>query len=375
MPYFLTLILYLLIIFVLPLFSEKCIYSTNKYKILNLICVSIVPGIVAGFRGNSGTDTLMYKTVYQLGSQGIKRWVQMENGYLLLNDLFSSLHFPFSFFLFFMSTITTLFILLAINLEREYVNVYISSMTYFTTLYFQSFNFIRQALAISISLFAMVLFLHKKFWIAIPLIILAAQIHRTAYICLLICVFYLFIRGKNKGVKMIITLLLFFLIVINQGIAANIVFYLTRNNYYVGYITRQTGNQGNLLTYMLKTSPVLVLCLLYYRKIRQSKNANMIVYLTIMLTGYLLSALGVHAATEVNRIGLYFTMMNVFVFGYCSNNNLLLPKVHLQVDKKIIKLALVLFLAISFFNGIFIHKNQQIVPYRSNPTTQVIFNG
>lgn len=375
MPYFLTLILYFSIIFILPVLSKKCIYSTNKYKVLNLVCISIIPGIIAGFRGNSGTDTLMYKTVYQLGSQGIKRWVQMENGYLLLNDLFSSLHFPFSFFLFFISTLTTLFVLLAINMERKYINVYISSMTYFTTLYFQSFNFIRQALAVSICLFAMVLFLHQKFWVAIPLIILAAQFHRTAYICLLVCIFYFLIRGKNKGLKITLVLLSVLLIVINQRVAANIVFYLTRNNYYVGYITRQTVSQGNFLTYALKTSPVFILSLLYYRKIRQSKNTNMIIYLTIMLTGYLLSALGVHAATEVNRIGLYFTIMNVLVFGYCSNNDLLLSKINLQIDQKIIRLALILFLITNFFNSIFIHKNQQVVPYRSDPAIQVIFNG
>ena len=178
MNYFFTLIIYTLIILLFPFCVQFALNRKEKApRIWFIILISLLAAIFVGFRGQSGTDTVMYMANYEFGSTSITRWVEMEKGFILLNQVFRKFGVPVEFFFIFISFLTNFFALLSINKLRDYINVYVASFVYFTTIYFQSFNIIRQTLAVSICLYAYVLFMDKKYIASVILILIAAQIH------------------------------------------------------------------------------------------------------------------------------------------------------------------------------------------------------
>lgn len=347
--------------------------SDGHVQILLLLLISLITAFVVGFRGNSGTDTLMYRNVYENGQSGVNRWVPMEKGFILLCQIFKELHFSTDLFLIFISLITTFFILLAIRNEKEEISTYIASLIYFSTIYFQSFNIMRQTLALAICLYAFSLYVNRKYIVALIFILLATQIHTSAYMCLLIVLVQLLIKYvKAIKIEWCVTglVIILLLLVMNRGLMGQIVLALTGNPYYAGYVLRNTGAAGSLLIYYLKISPVLIISTLEFNYYKN--NHRFMVFYILMIIGYILASMGAYAATEVNRVGLYFTSLSIFVLGYCSKHNIILNKGKIVISKNIITTLIVIYYTFNLINGLFIQHNNQIVPYRSTP--EIILN-
>ena len=151
----------------------------------------------------------------------------------------------------------------------------------------------------------------------------------------------------------------------------NLVLALTHNQYYAGYILRDSGSSSSFITYYLKISPVLIISFLNWKNYRS--NPKFLVLFGLMLMGYILSSLGVYTSTEVNRIGLYFTALNIIIMGYCANNNITFDHLKILLDKRVITTLIIIYFFCTMIFGIFIQKNNQIVPYRSDPS--LISNG
>lgn len=372
MNYFFTLIIYTLIILLFPFCVQFALNRKEKaQRIWFIILISLLAAIFVGFRGQSGTDTVMYMANYEFGSTSVTRWVEMEKGFLLLNQVFRKFGVPVEFFFIFISFLTNFFALLSIDKLRDYINVYVASFVYFTTIYFQSFNIIRQTLAVSICLYAYVLFMDKKYIASVILILIAAQIHRTAYLCLVIIIAGILFKGRKSKWTIGIVMLMLLILVMHRNSFGNLVLALTHNQYYAGYILRDSGSSSSFITYYLKISPVLIISFLNWKNYRS--NPKFLVLFGLMLMGYILSSLGVYTSTEVNRIGLYFTALNIIIMGYCANNNITFDHLKILLDKRVITTLIIIYFFCTMIFGIFIQKNNQIVPYRSNPS--LISNG
>lgn len=372
MNYFFTLIIYTLIILLFPFCVQFALNRKEKaQRIWFIILISLLAAIFVGFRGQSGTDTVMYMANYEFGSTSVTRWVEMEKGFILLNQVFRKFGVPVEFFFIFISFLTNFFALLSIDKLRDYINVYVASFVYFTTIYFQSFNIIRQTLAVSICLYAYVLFMDKKYIASVILILIAAQIHRTAYLCLVIIIAGILFKGRKSKWTIGIVMLMLLILVMHRNSFGNLVLALTHNQYYAGYILRDSGSSSSFITYYLKISPVLIISFLNWKNYRS--NPKFLVLFGLMLMGYILSSLGVYTSTEVNRIGLYFTALNIIIMGYCANNNITFDHLKILLDKRVITTLIIIYFFCTMIFGIFIQKNNQIVPYRSNPS--LISNG
>ncbi len=367
MNYFFTLIIYILIVLLFPLFVQFALDRKEKLQRIWLIMlISLLAAIVVGFRGESGTDTVMYMANYEFGPASVTRWVEMEKGFILLNQFFRELRIPVEFFFIFISFLTNFFVLLSVNRLRNYVNIYVASFVYFTTIYFQSFNIIRQTLAVSICLYAYVIFMDRNYITSIALILIAAQIHRTAYLCLAIIVAAILFRGRKSRLMIGAVIIFLMILVMHRNSIGNLVLTLTHNQYYAGYILRDSGSSSSFITYYLKISPVLIIAFLSLKNYRN--NPKFLVFFGLMLMGYILSSLGVYTSTEVNRIGLYFTALNIIIMGYCANSSINFKHTKILLDKKVIATLIVIYFFCTMFFGIFVQKNNQIVPYRSNPS-------
>lgn len=372
MDYFFTLIIYILIVLLFPFLVQSVMNNENNFqrKAL-LVLISLLAAIIVGFRGYSGTDTSMYMANYNFGPTSVTRWVEMEKGFILLNQIFKGLGIPVELFFVFISFLTNLFALLSIERVKQSVNIYVASFVYFATIYFQSFNIIRQTLAVTMCLYAFVTFMDKKYITSIILILIAAQIHRTAYLCLVIIVATILFKGRKSKWMIGVSMILLILLIMHRNSVGNLVLFLTHNQYYAGYILRDSGSSGSFIDYYLKISPIIIVAFLNLKKYKD--NPKFLVFFGLMLMGYILSSLGVYTSTEVNRIGIYFTALDIIVMGYCANNSITLGNINVVIDKKLIALLVISYFFFSMIFGIFVQENYQIVPYRSNPS--LIFTG
>lgn len=363
-----TVITFLLYMAIVILMTEITSYAMNVRKKFTsnilIIAVIVISSAVVAFRGITGTDSAMYITLYEDGANSIFRWNQIENGFLLFMKLVRNLGGSYQLFFFLVSSLTTGFILMTIAHEKKIINVRIAAVIYFTDLYFNSFNIMRQSLAISICLYALIIFFDRKKITGILLILLAAQIHYSAYVCLLVILgdFLFNNRNTRTNILMMFTLFIGILFLISHRLLlGNIVQLVTGNQYYAGYITRDDYTGGSFLIYYLKIFPILSIPFLYLRYYKN--HAYMNVLFVLMICGYIMSSLGAVLATQVGRIGMYFTTLSIVMLGFCCNNDIYIGN-KIVVKKDIVSFCVYSFYILMFIINVFVSKYYEIVPYR-----------
>jgi hypothetical protein len=332
----------------------------HKFKFLILGC--ILCGIVAAFRGESGSDTAMYRTLYYSGVNAIHRWESFETGYVFTVNVFRTLGLSFEGFLFFVAAITTGLITWFITKNISEINLFVACMAYTTDLYFFGFNGIRQTIAICVCICAIELIYQKKTKIAFLLIVLATFFHRSAAIVLLVLVLKIVIKNK-KIYKFIIvgTILLILFFVLNREILGKIIYFITNSIYYESYATRDAETGSNIINYFIKQMPIILISYfgLMHCEYNNEKIKN---YYALALFGITFSSIGSITQTQIARLGMYFSSFKIYVYGYVTNNRLYLTKKYF-VDGKTIKIISIIYLYSLFIYNYFIKGFSNIVPY------------
>ncbi|MEE6637646.1 EpsG family protein [Limosilactobacillus pontis] len=361
MNVFLTFILYGFIILLFPYFVNLSLKQKRNTKTIALVLISFLCALVATFRGNSGTDTSMYRTLYNFGEASITRWVSIEPGYMFLNNIFKGVGVSSNLFFGFLNLLTTFFVLLSIDREKNKVNVYVSSLIYFSTLYFQSFNIMRQALAVAICLYAICLYLDNTKVASVTLILIATLIHRSAIISLAIIVAKFMFEKRNSKLLIIISVAILMLLVLDRNLFGKIILTLTGSQYYASYVLRNSGSRGSFLLYYVKLLPILLISFLEIKNYKHSPNIT--VMFALMLFGYILSSLGVFTSTDINRLGMYFSTCDILVMGYCANHNISVG--NLYIKKNLLIGVILIYFILVFFIQTFILGYYEIVPYHN----------
>ena len=170
-----------------------------------LIPLFLILVIVSGIRGEMSTDHPRYNMFFDYMAQldwknVFTNGFVMENGYAVLNKMVSSVYNSHVFFAFVVATLTMLFGFLAYG-KRSKIP-WLSVLLFFSIgEYFDSFNLIRQVLAISICFFATKYINDKKkdFLKYLVLVLLASTFHSTAAIIMIPAYFILKIRFSGKA--------------------------------------------------------------------------------------------------------------------------------------------------------------------------------
>ena len=334
----------------------------KKQSALYLIMACLLCGIVAAFRGDCGSDTNMYMRLYYGGFDAIHRWESFESGYILLMNLFKTFKLPFEVFLFFIGSGTTFLITKFIKDNAEEVDLSVICLAYTTDLYFFGFNGIRQMIAICICVYAINLIFRNKLKTSVLLIIAAMFFHRSAGVVLLI-IFLKQVLKHRKLYKYLtvcgIIAILFF--VNNRNILGNLVYYITKSDYYQSYFTRDAYVDSNLLKYFIKQAPILFIAYfgLMHRTFYKEKAR---LYYSLALFGIVFSSIGAITQTQIARLGMYFSTFKIYVYGYASKNRLYIT--HNQyLSGTTIKKVVITYLYALFFYNYFIKGFSEIVPY------------
>ena len=380
-----TLLFYLLII----LGGASLIYVDSKIKnqvasIFSAVGTAALLGLVSAFRGNTGTDSPMYRRAYEFGENSILRWVDFEPGYETVMKILRGYHLPYQVLFFVMGFFTALFMILAILHERKQINVFVASLIFLSDFYLVSLNIVRQAMAMSICIYAICLFFdgesnsdlpypfslldsRKKMTkaqfvkqcIAIGLILIASQFHTSALICLVIIFGKVLFTQKRMPIVLISAFVCVSIVLLKRDLLFNLILFLTGSYYYASYFNSNVGSDGSFFGYYIKLVPIIFVVLLYYRKYKNYPKMNQL--FAFFMIGIMMASIGVITDSQVNRIGFYFKYLDMIVVGYCAHYSISASKI--RITSMAISVGMCAFYLLMFYYKVFLNNFAELVPY------------
>lgn len=355
-----TIILYLGIAGISVYLCKFAFYSKQKvYRYVSWIAIIGLLSVLAAFRGNTGTDSLMYRTTYE-NINAVSRIQSFESGYVYLVKILNAMHLPYQSLFFVMSMLTVIFLMLFIQNEKENIDVSVAVFLMVTDLYLSAFNLMRQGLAIAILLYAYAVFLDKKYFRSIILIIFAMFFHKSALIGFAVIGAAIIFKRRHSKAIMVSCFLILLYLVFHREILGDIVYFIVRNKYYVSYITRDAATDATFVGYITRILPILFISTIFIKQYQ--KEPKFFVFYVMMIGGYILSLLGVFTATMVQRVGFYFSYLYIVVLAYCANRSWCIAR--FRFNKNIIKFLVCLYAIVMFFYSYVIRGFSNLIPYQ-----------
>lgn len=173
----------MLIFYILSLFLLLGALIPRKKQNVYFYISFCILFVLSAFRGiNVGTDTIHYKEMYKIIARGAKTFI--EPSWLYLNQIVADSFGDFRYIL----IISALLVLGPVFyvVKKISYNPLLSIFIYFTLyIYLQSFNIMRQLIAVSI-VFVGIFFIVKKWkpWLYIIFVLLATSFHVSALLAL-----------------------------------------------------------------------------------------------------------------------------------------------------------------------------------------------
>lgn len=339
--------------------SNKCIRIKNNYNVviqnILLILVITIPVILASIRYGIGTDYFNYNYLYDINKDRSIMEIGLSDSerlftiiYVIVNILFKDVWGVF----FISSLITMFFVIKTINYYRDKISMSMALLIYFCVLYAVSYNAVRQIMAVAIVFYAYRYILEEKFLKYCLLVILAAQIHITAYVCLPI-----YFLKYTKVYKSFFKNILFYMVIIFSPmlifIALKIIKVFSISRF--SNIDFEFSNLG--VGFLIFILPV-VIPVLSYRKFLLKVNPKYDLLINILLLEIPFQYLG-YFWTYGYRMIYYSSIIEVII----------VPLVIRCVPKKNSKIMLIIYFVFwyifKFIFEFYIRGGTQIFPYRS----------
>ena len=337
--------------------------SKKKFKRrMALVFAIAIPSLVAGLRGASvGGDTSMYiREYYSPGSwlfgTGFTR--TFELGYSLLRDFIFRLGLPHQVMFFIMQGATISFLYAATREEKDQIDVKVAMFVYMFDAYFQSFNMMRQALAVAIVIYAYTQIVKDKYIRGVLFILCALLFHQTAIVCFLVVFVILILKSKHAKIYICVGATLAILLLANNTLTQRVAIILLGEK--AIWYTTISNTGSHLWVYIIKITPIILLIIFVIKN--ANKNDRILTYCGLALVGYLIAAYGNFVATDAQRIALYISRTDAIVFGYAVNRKLMITKKSSFRQKHIKYFIYAYFIVMYLYNYFYVGVSE-IVPY------------
>lgn len=358
----------LLITFFLLHFTEKVKVKNRINIFICLLIVALPLSILAGCRYGIGTDYFSYllKFKYVQDYSWSYCFVQHETEILfaLIIKIAYILGRSYEFVFFFMEFLTIVIGLVAINRLRDKINVSFAFFIFYLLTYHQSYNIIRQTLAMSIVLLALTYLIDRNYIKYVVIVVVATFIHTTAILCLVFLLVPLVLRRKtetdaNNNVaktNLRLKLVLFYAIVLATPIIAGqllqIVIKLSGLSNYIKYVNSSVDiGVGTIVIAMMMIAPVYI----YGRKYAYDNideygilKDTLILFLPISFLGYY--------ASWASRLNAYPQLTLIILLP------MLFRKSSIRYTP-LLKLYYIAYLVFIFINDFWINNYNQTFPY------------
>lgn len=346
-----TAIIYIFSIFFMSFF---CYLYRKKAKSNILLIIGMLPIILlATFRLNVGTDFSNYQSMFNKhNNMSFINFIKSGNievGYYLLNRLGGLLN-SFNITLF-LSAIIIVSIPIFTVKNNNKINLMLFAML-ISTFYFNSFNIIRQSIAISIAFNAMYNLITLDQRVSYIIKILLASLFHISALFLLPFIVVNFLKNKKLNEKLIfIVIFILVVVVLNFNRFINV---LSMIPFLEKYLMYEAVREGNNYTFYLVLSTLIVVLLLrkYFYKI--DYRTKYIIYLVVFEV--LLTYLGFEMIF-VKRIASYFEPFRLILLSIA-------PLIVVKRERILVKLSISLYAISIFILSFWILGFSDLFPYQ-----------
>ncbi len=311
-----SLIIYAAIILGTVFLTYLAFHSKKKNMTYVFSTAAILfPSIFAALRYNIGTDYQIHQQVFNEIAQGVPISKRAEIGYVFLNKAVILLGGNYNCLLFLVSVISISCIFYTIYYFRNTINTSIAMLAYMLLYYQMSYNFIRQLLAASIAVLAMVLFMQNRRILPVVICCIAATFHITALIYIPVILLYTFFtEDKYKVPRLfvfaVLTVLVFAYPILLMPLLEQIQEWIPQLRYFINYLAVEYKALGiGLFRYILL---FIVPGFLFYgkmeKKVRFCFNTAVLGFI-MWLTSYV-------TKMEFYRISYNYLLLLVVLIGY-----------------------------------------------------------
>jgi len=294
----------ILIVFLTILESQL---KSKRFSYISLIYCSFFLILFAGLRDGAGTDWQAYLDFYNYKIEG-----NVEFGYKFLNNIFSELSIPYNYYLLFINSISIGFIFYF--LKKNSINPIIGVLIFYSNLYlYFNFSGIRQAIAISITLYSLNFCINKNFSKFLFLIIIASLFHASAFLF----VIAYFIPREKVSFKQIIFFGSSFLILIIfiNSIADIITLYTSKAaSYYVNVHEKSDSILIFFIIGILIRSVIIIISLFNRKRLFLIPNSRF--FFNIYLFGFFFYLATYLVSPDIGtRVASYFLIVEIIIAG------------------------------------------------------------
>lgn len=352
----------------------------KKNKIGYVVCLVLAVLLVtllAGVRDTTvGTDGESYRwwvadaENYTSVFQAMKMGRGTEPVYMALLYLAVQIFGSIQGLFFLTGLLTYAFAMAALACLREHIALSYGWAAYLFLFYGNSLNQLRQALAMTVVLFALALLMRKKYFASVILLVLSVGIHNTAVLGIGILLVYLVLKHWDTvQVKVVMVCGLIAAAVFYQPL-----FHLMEKlglpiSRFVWYLN---GGEGHFsLNPILVRLPFLLLALWFYREFaaeEQEENRSFVRsdadFLLIMMVAELVTAEMRVISVDIYRISLYFGLIRCFLIGRIAR--VLERKAEQNSFWRIILAGIMALLVLIWIYQAVLKGNDEIIPYTSN---------
>lgn len=310
--------IYLLIYFSSSLFSylaqSQFRVGRRNIAIVFSICAVLLPSIFAGLRDISvGTDNIVYESYFNSISESESLNDAFNNGhivrasveplYVIFNYLISIFTTDYHWVAFSASLITVVFVYLGAYYFRDRIPMWLIMLTFFLTEFGNTWNIVRQGIALSIVFFALQYLEKRKILKYFCWIIMAIGFHSSAFVALFLGISVIFMMRGTFTIRALCVLF---------GSIIIILFYGPLVELYIGF-RPSLENYREFIEYgvipfsfsqTLVRVPFLILSTIFYKNLVVQHKMNRQYYILLWLEIIIVQMATFFA--PIYRMGLYF---------------------------------------------------------------------
>lgn len=335
-------------------FSEK-----NKDTKVKKICVCIgllIPILISALRWNVGSDFMVYVNKFNWYNGNIGDSFEFLYFIIInISKLLGNVQFMFSIY----SILTVVFVYKALKYNKEKYPIALTFFIYIFLYFIQSFNIMRQLLAVAIIFYAYRYLYERNIKKFIFFNILACLSHTTAIF--FFPVYFMFFKNKEKNRKIRFKQILYFILIIVVVLNFDkVINQLTNMNAFERYSLYSEKVASKNRTAILKVMLLIYFFIFRKKYVKYDDRNN--TYILLFIIGTILEFLG-YNSPYIKRIAMYFSISEIYLLG-C------MPKLFKNNNTRIfIVFGIILYVLAFFILSYYILRQANVIPYNS-----ILFN-
>ena len=346
--------------------TDKNVLTSNRVRLYNFprlyfyILILATPVFLGAVRWGVGVDFWNYLEKYH-NYQSINMIEALKESreplYNLLNYTADFLFYGKDWGVFFLSSfIIMLFILLTLDYYKKKVSLPMGLFIYFMIYYIESFNLVRQSIALSIVLYAYCYVLERRPFKYLFIILIAYLFHNSA----IICIFFYLLSYKKSNFSSFKNMVYYILIIVSPFLIGQLLLllnYIPFLNFYTERYNFTSSTIGYGYGFLIETIPVVVPALIFKRKlIKENPNYEFFVNLALLsvplrLAGYYLY--------WISRMVYYASMIQIILIP------IILCLIRNKLKRRVAYLIFILFYIGYFFYVFVINNRGPAYPYQN----------